>query len=143
MAIGAVWIATLWGLMIASANPVVVNRVQILSSSLIVSGTRDPAKPAVLIIDRVWKGAKPADRIVVRDWPAICPSGKIVVPLQFARQGDGFSVTHGEWPNLPAAGKPIVDPQDVVVSNLQPLVYPDTEEVRQQLQDLVGKEGRE
>lgn len=136
--IGFAWIATLWGLMAVSANPVIVNRVQILSSPLIVTGTRDPKKPSVLVIERVWKGEKPADRLVVHDWPAVCPTGKLVVPLQFAANGNGFSVTHGEWPNPPAAGKPINDPKDVVVSIVQPLVYPETDEVIQQVQALVG-----
>ncbi len=136
--VGAVWIATLWGLMAVSANPVIVNRVQVVSSALIVSGTRDPAKPAVLIIDRIWKGDKPGDRIVVHDWPAVCPTGKLVVPLQFRANGNGFSVTHGEWPNMPASGKPVDDPKEVVVSLVQPQVYPETEEVLRQLQALVG-----
>ncbi len=137
-AIALIWIATLWGLMAVSANPVIVNRVQILSSPLIVSGTRDPAKPSVLIVDRVWKGDKPGARIVVQDWPAVCPTGKLIVPLQFARQGHGFSVTHGEWPNPPASGKPIDDPKDVVVAIVQPQVYPETDEVIHQLEALVG-----
>lgn len=137
-ALGFAWVATLWGLMSVSANPVILNRVQILSSPLIVSGTRDPAKPAVLIIERVWKGDKPAERVLVHDWPAVCPTGKLVVPLQFRENGSGFSVTHGEWPNPPAAGKPVDDPAQVVVSIVQPQVYPETEEVLRQLQSLVG-----
>lgn len=139
-AVAAVWVATLWGLMVVSANPVILNRVQILSSPLIVSGTRDPAKPAVLNIDRVWKGEKPADTIVVHDWPDDCPTGKLVVPLQFARMGNGFSITHGEWPNFPASGKPVDDPKDVIVSTIPPTVYPETEDVIRQLQALLGPE---
>lgn len=137
-AIGFAWIATLWGLMAVSANPIIVNRVQILSAPLIVSGTRDPVKPSVLIIERVWKGEKPADRIVVQNWPAVCPTGKLVVPLQFVPKGNGFSVTHGEWPNPPATGQPVNDPRDVVISVIQPQVYPETDDVIRQLQALVG-----
>lgn len=138
-AVGAVWIGVLWGLMAVSSNPVIVNRVQILSSVLVVSGTRDAAKPTVLIVDRVLKGDKPGDRLVVQDWPENCPAGKLVVPLQFTRNGTGFSVTHGEWPNPAADGKPHNQPDEVVVSRVPPLVYPETNEVIQQVEALVGQ----
>jgi hypothetical protein len=131
-AAGVVWIAVLAALVFTSSNPVVVNRAQVLSSSVIAIGHRDPQKPDEFVVTTVWQGAVPAERITVRDWPEICPDGEIVVPL-LRIPNQGFRVTQGELPNPPLrVGKP------VEAAMVRPLVYPATEEVLGQITSLVG-----
>jgi hypothetical protein len=130
--VGLVWCALLGTLVFTSSNPVVVNRAQVLASTVIVIGKRDPQKPGELLVNQVWLGDAPGERITVRDWPTVCPTGEIVVPL--IRRGDQpFRVTQGEVPNPPL--KPNQLPEAAIV---QPLVYPATKEVLDQLTALVG-----
>ncbi|HET6425874.1 MAG TPA: hypothetical protein VFG20_19445 [Planctomycetaceae bacterium] len=131
-AAGAAWVAVLGALVLTSANPVVVNRAQILSSSLIAIGHRDPQKPDQLVITRLLLGAEPAREITVRDWPEICPPGEIIVPLVRV-PNEGFRVTQGELPNPPAKIG-----QNAEAALVRPLVYPATDEVIAQVADLVG-----
>lgn len=131
-AAGAVWVAVLAALVFTSSNPVIVNRAQVLSSSVIAIGHRDANKPEEFVVTKVWQGVMPAERIIVRDWPEICPDGELVVPL-LRVPDEGFRVTHGELPNPPEKiGQPAAK------SMIRPLVYPATAEVLDQLTSLVG-----
>ncbi len=136
LAAGAVWCAILWGLVFTSSNPVVVNRVQVLASDAIVVGHRDPQKPDELLVEKVWLGNTPEKRVAIRDWPTLCPTGSIVVPLQRLRER-GFRVTQGELPNPPLNPNQLPDPAMV-----QPLIYPATDSVLEQLTKLVGPAGQ-
>lgn len=131
-AAGFAWVMVLLGLVFTSANPVVVNRTQILASSVIVVGRRDPQKPDELVISRVILGAVPEERLVVRGWPELCPAGEIVVPLMRI-PNEGMTVTQGELPNPPQ--KIGVEAALAVV---RPLVYPATQSVFDQITSLVA-----
>lgn len=132
IAAGLAWVLVLLVLVFASSNPVVVNRTQILSSSVIAVGHRDPAKPDVLVVSRLILGAVPEERVVVHGWPELCPAGEIVVPLMRI-PNEGLTVTQGELPNPPQKVG-----VEAVVAVVRPLVYPATQTVFDQITSLVA-----
>lgn len=132
LAAGLAWVLVLLGLVFTSSNPVVVNRTQILSSSVIAVGHRDPSKPDELVISRVILGIVPEETVHVHGWPELCPPGEIVVPLM-RMPTEGLTVTQGELPNPPhKIGS------EAALAVVRPLVYPATPSVFDQINSLVA-----
>ena len=131
-AAGLAWVLVLVGLVSTSSNPVIVNRTQILSSSVIVVGYRDPTNADELVISRVILGAVPDERLVVHGWPDLCPTGEIVVPLMRI-PNEGLTVTQGELPNPPQKVG-----TEAAIAVVRPLVYPATQAVFDQIDSLVA-----
>lgn len=130
-----VWIAILALLAATTANPPVVNQLQILKSDAVVTvvvDTHEYGFGYAFSIAKLWKGeqidhlAPPFD---VRRWPV---GSRVIVPLQ--KTSNGWRVTQGEasWADFPWAQ---VDPRfERLSTQLKPLVYPDTPDVQRQLE---------
>ncbi|MBI1315189.1 hypothetical protein GC176_28190 [bacterium] len=97
-----------------SANPVVLNAVQILRADYVVSA--DVEGGEVKAILKQWRGERLNAAITLLERNAL-PDGSYILPL--TRSGDGFVVTP-----ITASGK-------------SPTVYPDTDETRTQLVALL------
>lgn len=129
------WCVGLGSLVLTAANPIVVNRVQILHADVVAEGTWIPGPSPTLDVQRVWKGALPPGRITVT---GTLPEQRIVdaviVPLSLDAAGP-WRVTGGKLSNPPTHQEQGAPP---VPSDVRPVVYPATEEVRQQLRDWLG-----
>lgn len=116
------WIFLVW-LAIFTANPVTLNREQILRASYVVTGTLVSNPPtAEVAIEREWKDHGLSGTILVNDLPAIArrPGLTYIIPL--SRVGHGFHVTQMPPPNK------------------VPLIYPATSDSIGQLQAILGTE---
>ncbi len=135
--LGAVWVVLLAALLTLTANPLVVNRTQILNADTVVVATWTvPGKS--LTIDRVLKGTSPSQPLAAPDeWPVTAPkTGQQVLPLSRTER-QGWRITSGELPN-PQSGKNF-DPTrpPAYPSKVRPSVYPATPDVEQQIEQLL------
>jgi hypothetical protein len=122
----AIVLAACWWVLLAllsffTANPVTLNREQILRASFVVTGSLsdDPAANQILV-EREWKQNALHGTILVNNLAAVPkPRGKIyIIPL--TRVGHGFEVTETVDPKLP------------------PLIYPATPEALSQLRTILN-----
>jgi hypothetical protein len=118
--LAAVWIVSLLVLAHYTANPVVLNREQILDSPYVVTGTvvGDPASGKVSI-EREWKKQALAGTITVTNLSATGAKSGVAYIIPLSKPDKSFSVT--ESPN----------------SNGKPLVYPATPAALDQLKAIV------
>jgi hypothetical protein len=130
------WFVFAW-FVLQSANPVVVNRVQVQHADVIVQGLWQADSPPRLTVERTWKAKLDAQSVRVRQPEGISPSGRVIVPLTRISP-DLYEVTHGELANLPEHGLP---PQDAetVISLVRPQAYPDTGDVIRQIEALLSQ----
>ena len=102
--VGGVWVLSLATLAFVTANPVTLNREQILDSRTIVSATvDDPATGACTVVD-VWRGpGEPGRQITVQGLPAgqIQPGRTYLLPLELQR-GEKYRIV----PAKSVPGKP-------------------------------------
>lgn len=135
-ALGLAWIAALLTIVLTSANPVVVNRLQVQYAQVIVQGTWQPGSPPQLEVERTWKSPLDHQRVVVREAPGVRTSGRAIVPL--TRIGpDLFEITHGDLPTIPEQRSSVPAPEAARVAQVRPQVYPATPEVVQQIEALL------
>jgi hypothetical protein len=129
------WCVALGALVLLAANPIVVNRVQILHADVVAEGLWLPGKTPALDVQRVWKGTLPPGRIAVT---GTLPEQKIVdsviVPLSLDAAGP-WRVTSGNLANPPLHPETGAVP---LPATIRPVVYPATDEVRKQLWELLG-----
>lgn len=131
--VAGAWCGVLALLTWYSANPVVVNPLQIQRSDLVVQGRWTDAAARTLRVECAWKAAAPGETITVKGVPGRVPlEGSLIVPL--TRTADGsWMVTQGILEN-PSAHPDRVPSQR---SEVQPALYPATESVLEQLNALL------
>jgi len=119
-ALAALWVVAIVILALLTANPVTLNREQILQSDLVVIGRFDPQKPSRLIVDESWNRESELAEIDVENHAATrARAGKsYVVPLTKTSAGR-FKVTESLLPNS------------------APLIYPAGDEALEQLRALL------
>ena len=112
--VATAWYVCLISLAAITGNPVTLNRVQVLGSSLVVAGSVDQDGTVSHIL--VFKGIAPEGEIRVTPFP--WPPGNYILPLR--RTGGGkLEVTPSELPDNP------------------PLVYPSNDKSIEQLQQIL------
>jgi hypothetical protein len=126
--IAAAALAAGWGIALAllalfTANPVMLNREQILGSPYIVTGTAvaEPSSGRVSV-EREWKKSALAGTITVENLARAGARKGITYIIPLSRPDDAFRVTEA-----PFAGG-------------APLIYPATPDAIQQLQAILGRQ---
>jgi hypothetical protein len=144
-ALALAWIGILAALWWYSANPVVVNRVQVLHADLIVLGEWRPGDPPQLTVERSWKGTPSGSTVAVRQTELAIkmnganPSGRFVVPLTRITP-DLYEITQGVLGNPPEHPQPGAELRPAEV---RPHIYPAGDDVIRQLEGLLaGGEGQ-
>ncbi len=124
--IAASVLAAAWGLTLAllalfTANPVVLNREQILGSQYVVTGTvaGDPSKGQVSV-EREWRKNALSGTITVENLAAAGARPGIAYVIPLSRPEDAFRVTETPF------------------SNGASLIYPATTDALEQLQAILG-----
>ncbi len=114
------WILGLIALAVLTANPVTLNREQILRSDYVVTARRETGDSPLLIVQKEWKHAEDLDEVTIANLNEINmpPGREFLVPLERigARR---FLVTPTTLPNH------------------APLIYPATPEAEAQLQEIL------
>jgi hypothetical protein len=113
-----------------TSNPVVLNSVQIRTSSLVVSGTLDSSEDrgVTIKIKKIWKGEASTDTLFVRDLSAAQLKGSEVwiLPLSRSRESPTDYVVTPRKDASSAVTKPLLYPADPVTLNkLKSLLSPD------------------
>jgi len=140
-AIGLAWIAVLAWLVVKSANPIVVNRVQLQHARVIVQGVWQPGspqKPPKLTVERTWKMPLEVTEVSIREPEGVQPAGRVIVPLTRISP-DLYEITQGELINLPERHPRPQNPKDMVFAQVRPLVYPATPDVVRQIDALLSE----
>ena len=132
----AVWLLALAGLAIFTANPITLNRHQIETAELVVTGRVVDRDTGEVAVERTWKGTAPADQFRVRnlaETPAA--AGDVyILPLTTARGGLVVTPARRRSADREAGRRP---PDAGGPS----LIYPATPDALQQLQRaLAGSE---
>jgi hypothetical protein len=121
---------------LTSANPVVVNRLQVQSAQVIVQGTWLPGHPPQLAVERTWKLPLNVPHITVREAPGVSAVGRAIVPL--TRVGPNlYEITQGDLPTIPERQAVESLPEAARLAQVRPYVYPATPEVVQQIEALL------
>lgn len=131
------WIGVLLVLVLSAANPVVVNRAQVLDADVIVLGEWQPGPTPRLTVERTWKSTLAEPSVEVRPLDGASPRGRVIVPLTRV-SSRLFTVTHGRLPNPPehpAAGRM---PREIATAEVRPQVYPATDAVIRQLEAFLS-----
>ncbi len=117
------WLIGLGVLSILSANPITLNRDQILSATDVLTAVIQDPKAKTVRVEKSWKGAVSEDHLALSNLSAAKPvaGDRLLIPV--SRSRDGWRVTLSKLPNEP------------------PLVYPATPESEGQLRQLL-KAGR-
>lgn len=138
LCIAVAWVGILAALVATSANPVVLNRTQILAAPYIAQGVWQPGDPAKLTVTRMWKGElsrtkeSSATLLIAKPFPVALPPGEVLVPLSPVDTSlTTFQITHGPLLNR---GK---TSQEGMVVEVRPLVYPATADALAQLAELL------
>jgi len=134
--LAAAWCGVLAGLVTVSANPVVVNRVQMLHADVVAQGVWIPGPPAELDVQRTWKGTLAVGRIGVHGaLPEQTIAGEVIVPLSRRRDGQ-WQITGGVLSNPVQQADRDRLPE---ASEVRPLVYPATADVIRQIEALLPR----
>lgn len=127
-AAAVVWLAALLTLALLTANPVTVNRTQVLTAETVVVGTAEPSAGAVrLRVETTLAGRPTGDEISVAGPGAerFDRGGRYVVPLRRRPDGDSYEVALTPRPNRE-------------VERGEPLVYPATPDVIRTVESIVA-----
>lgn len=136
-AVALAWVVALAVLVACSANPVVVNRAQIWHADTIVLGAWDARDPSRLNVERTWKTPLAADSIAVSKAPTSRLHERMIVPVTRLAQNQ-FEVTQGVLLN-PLERRPVgAKPKEPRHAEVQPLMYPATEDVIRQIEALLS-----
>lgn len=121
VALALVWVGTLAWLAITQANPVTLNRDQVLRAELVVSARIDDIERGACTVEQQWGDDEPLSSISVANLrQTAAENGRAyILPLQHSRS-DGFDVVEAHLPTRPF------------------LVYPATDDALRQLQQLLG-----
>ncbi len=129
------WIAWLAGLALETANPVSLNRAQILAADVVVEGHWLDFPSGRLAVHRVWKRPMLPREITIRELPAlgVPHEGAVLLPLTRIGKTD-YRLTSGELPNPPAFDGP--DSRET--SKVRPIGYPATEAAVRELGQILN-----
>lgn len=118
-AIAVAWWVVLVAMVLFSANPITVNREQILDSHYVVTGKLSDAGNSI-VVEREWKRDAKLEIVSVEhlDRTEVKAGKSFIVPLRIVRRGE-YQVTPSRLPNH------------------APLVYPATEEAMGQLKKIL------
>ena len=113
------WLLALTILAVWTANPVTLNRVQILEADAVLKVTVEDWSAGRMRVNKSWRQPIAEEPIQIRELPRDSqPAGtRLLIPV--TRQRDHWIVTPSRLPNAP------------------PLVYPATPEAERQLQSLL------
>jgi hypothetical protein len=130
------WIAWLAGLAVETANPVSLNRAQILAADVVVEGRWLDRTRSRLEVHRVWKRPTMPREITIRELPALAVprEGPILLPLTRIGRTD-YRLTNGEIPNPPGFG----GPERSAESKVRPMGYPATEDSIRELEQVLRR----
>lgn len=122
-AFAGLWLLGLAALALLTANPITLNREQILAATDVLTVVVEDSQAGTVRVEKSWKDAVSEDRLTLSNLHAASAAAghRLLVPV--SRSRDGWRVTLSKLPNEP------------------PLVYPATEESERQLQQLL-KTGR-
>gem|GEM_PF-6757239 len=138
--IACAWCAGLAILIYYDSNPVVINRAQWQAATFVVQGQITRGTPSKLQVTQVWKGALAETTLVLAGpLPPVIPTGEVIVPISRGVEPGEYVITQGVLPNFREG---LAD-EDAAApyrpARVQPLVYPATPDVLQQLQKLSTK----
>lgn len=129
------WAAWLAWLTLTTANPPVINRVQVLSSDLVLVGKWEDRAAGRLNVSRELKHGELTGIITIQAVPLVPkisgPDGEWIVPVRRIRTG--YAVTSGKFANRPAGKQPAAAPE----IDVKPQVYPATPDVFEQLAEVL------
>lgn len=133
-----VWILILTCLAASTANPVVVNQLQISLSDAVVTvelGTSEQGQSFDQVV-KTWKGEPPEKLPQLSQFSKFPAKTRLVVPLQ--KTETGWEVTQGpaSWAQIPWAEQLYRLPP--VTTNLKPLVYVESPDVLMQLETALA-----
>lgn len=129
------WIAWLAGLAVETANPVALNRAQILAADVVVEGRWLDFPRGRLGVDRVWKRPMIPREITIRELPfqGVPQEGPVLLPLTRIGKTD-FRLTGGVLPNPPAFDGPDLREG----SKVRPIGYPATISAVRELEQILN-----
>lgn len=122
-AVALLWIAGLILLAVFTANPVTLNRDQVLRSEAVITGQVVDAAQSLVKVERVWRGDKIGPEIRVENLSVTGARGgdSYIFPLSIERSdGRKYRVTESLLPNA------------------APLIYPATPESAEMLSKILG-----
>jgi hypothetical protein len=126
----------LGGLVLTAANPIVVNRVQVLHADVVAQGQWISGDTPQLDVQTLWKGELPLGRHPISGLlPEQRIEGEVIAPLSRLRDGS-LVITGGKLANPP---HDFQSGQVPAVSTVRPVVYPASEDVQSQLRDLLDE----
>ena len=122
-AFAGLWLIGLGVLSILTANPITLNRDQVLSATDVLTAVVEDAKAGSVRVEKSWRGAVSEDHLALSNLSATKPAAgdRLLIPV--SRSRGGWRVTLSKLSNEP------------------PLVYPATPESEGQLRQLL-KAGR-
>ena len=121
--LASLWLIGLGVLSFLSANPITLNREQVLSATDVLTAVIEEPKAETVRVEKSWKGAVFEDHLALSNLNATktAAGDRLLIPV--SRSRGGWRVTLSKLPNEP------------------PLVYPATPESEGQLRQLL-KAGR-
>ena len=117
--LAGLWVAGLGVLSFLSANPITLNREQVLSATDVLTAVVEEPRAETVRVEKSWKGAVSEDQLALSNLSATktAAGDRLLIPVSKSR--DGWRVTLSKLPNEP------------------PLVYPATPESETQLRQLL------
>ncbi|MGE3315539.1 MAG: hypothetical protein AB7O26_10525 [Planctomycetaceae bacterium] len=122
LSIAAIWIVSLILLASFTANPITLNRDQVLRSEVVITGKVDDPRQMLVKVERVWRGELSLAEVHIENLPATGAraGGSYLFPLSIERSaGRKYRVTESLLPNA------------------APLIYPATSESEEQLTGIL------
>lgn len=129
-----VWIGFLAGLTVVTANPPVVNPLQIASSDLVLVGRWKNRTAGQFEVERELKLGQLQGPVVVEDLPVSGPPTNEAWVVPVVKLGKNYAVTHGQFMNAPAQPQANQHPWPV---KLPVQCYPATADVLQQIESML------
>lgn len=119
--LAAAWVIVLGVMSVLTANPVTLNRAQILEAAEILTVQVEDARSGLVRVEKSWKGAIDDDQLRLRNLneTAARSGDRLLVPVSAV--SDGWIITRSKLPGDP------------------PLVYPASEDAEQQLRRLLNE----
>lgn len=130
------WIGFLAVLTVATANPPVVNALQIAASDLVFVGHWKNRATGEFQVERELKQGQLQGTVIVEDVPKVGPLERDAWVVPVVKLGKRYAVTHGEFTNRPALPRPDQQPWPV---KLEPQCYPATNDVLEQIDAVLKR----
>lgn len=117
--LAGLWVTGLGVLSFLSANPITLNRDQVLSATDVLTAVVEDPKTETVRVEKSWRGTASDERLVLSNLHRVKPAAgdRLLIPVTKSREG--WRITLSRLPNEP------------------PLVYPATSESEGQLRQLL------